>query len=59
MQDLEAIYSHTFEDYNKRMNDRPRTFISKSDMVSSEPAVMDWGVDNQEMRNRTTRKKLV
>lgn len=59
MRDLEPIYSHTFEDYDKRLNDRPRTFISKTDAISSNPTIMDWSAEDQDLRNRTTRKKFL
>lgn len=58
MRNSENIYSHTFENYNKRLNDQPKTFFSKNDTISSEVTNEDWSRNDQTLRNRKIRKKF-
>lgn len=58
MEDLELLFSHTFESYNKRINSQPKTFFSKNDTISSTFTGKDWGEKNQKLENRKTRIKL-
>lgn len=58
MEDLELLFSHTFESYNKRMNGQPKTFFSKNDTISSTFTGKDWGKQNQKLENRKKRIKL-
>lgn len=58
MKDLEILYSHTFESYNKRFNDEPKTFFGKNDTVCSTFTGKDWGEKDQNLENRKTRVEL-
>ena len=58
MEDLELLFSHTFESYNKRMNGQPKTFFSKDDTVSSTFTGKDWGEKNQKLESRKIRIEL-
>ena len=49
MEDLELLFSHTFESYNKRMNGQSKTFFSKDDTISSTFTGKDWGEKNQKL----------
>lgn len=51
------ILEHTFDAYAKRMN-KPKVFFSGNDAKIVEHTEMNWGAENDKLKNRVRRVNL-
>ena len=51
------ILEHTFDAYAKRMN-KPKVFFSGNDAKTVEHTEMNWGAENDRLKNRVRRVNL-
>lgn len=53
----DMILEHTFEAYAKRMN-KPKVFFGGNDARTAEHTGMNWGAENDKLKNRVRRVNL-
>lgn len=53
----DMILKHTFEAYAKRIN-KPKVFFSGNDTRAAEHTGMNWGAENDKLKNRVRRVNL-
>ena len=54
---FDMILEHTFDAYATRMN-KPKVFFGDNDARTSEHAGMNWGTENDKLKNRVRRINL-
>lgn len=53
----DMILEHTFDAYAKRMN-KPKVFFGSNDDRAAEHTGMNWGAENDKLKNRVRRVNL-
>lgn len=53
----DMILEHTFDVYVKRMN-KPKVFFGGNDAKTAEHTGMNWGAENDKLKNRARRINL-
>lgn len=53
----DMILEHTFDAYAKRMN-KPKVFFGGNDAKTTEPTGMNWGAEDDKLKNRVRRINL-
>lgn len=53
----DMILEHTFDAYVRRMN-KPKVFFGGNDAKTVEHTEMNWGVENDKLKNRVQRVNL-
>lgn len=53
----DMILEHTFDAYAKRMNN-PKVFFGGNDVRTAEHTGMNWGAENDKLKNRMRRINL-
>jgi len=52
-----VILEHTFDAYVRRMN-KPKVFFGGNDAKTAEHTEMNWGAENDKLKNRVRRVNL-
>ena len=53
----DMVLEHTFDAYAKRMN-KPKVFFGGDDARTAEHTEMDWGAENDKLKNRVRRVNM-